>query len=499
MRGIQPHRIAKQIPVIERDAGNQFLSPQRIRQGDLQQLPRFAAVRGAGDHRSVRAVVLVVGIIADKGDLVGSKSHADHMISAIVVPGTADIPRFPAVSGGGHVLAAASQNRIPQMSGSPPEIAKFGIIEADILAHPTGFPRVFVPIGGYPIVEDLIGDPSHIGAVFLRIQIDPRGGFIRHVAHKGALGGDFLRLYEIDSRKVGLIAFAEDTEIHGEFQDISLTQIHAEADDSLFVHRGGIENRTDLLISGIGPNGFYGIGGKFRFRGGEKFVWILTVSVGIQYIGNHFPNGFFHRGVSAEESVIVKIPQEDAPVIILGRAGQIEGDPGLQLPTVGFVIGDYIRIAVCIITHRGVILTVHRLGIALRPLGNILGKQAIHIPACIEFSGRSLANQQAVARGLAVHFRRVAIRIIVIRQTVGKIGPRIGFRIPCRMGGIGRKEHAGSELPFHIVTLIHYVKLAAPKDGGDHALDILFLQGNGCAGLIGVKGMLIHKGNDIRH
>ena len=177
----------------------------------------------------------------------------------------------------------------------------------------------------------------------------------------------------------------------------------------------------------------------------------------------------------------------------------IEGDPGLQLPTVGFVISDYIHIAVCIITHRGVILTIHRLGIALRPLGNILGKQAIHIITCVVLTFHTLTEQQTVACGLAVHFRRMAIRVVVIGQAVGVIRPRIGFRIPRRMSGIGRKEYAGSKLPFHIVTLIHYVKLAAPKDGGDHALDILFLQGNGCAGLIGVKGMLIHKGNDIRH
>ena len=244
--------------------------------------------------------MLIVGIIADKGNLVGSKPHADHMISAVVVPGTADIPRFTAVGGGGYILTPASQNRIPQMSGSPTEIAKFGIIEADILAHPTGSPRVFIPIGDYPIVEDLIGDPSHIGAVFLRIQIDPRGGFIRYVADEGTLGGDFLLFYEIDSRKVGLITFAEDTEIHGEFQDISLTQIHTETDESRFVHRGGIENRPDLLIPGIGTNDFRGIGSECRFRGGEKFVWIFTVSVGIQYIGNHFSNGFLHSSISAK-------------------------------------------------------------------------------------------------------------------------------------------------------------------------------------------------------
>ena len=79
------------------------------------------------------------------------------------------------------------------------------------------------------------------------------------------------------------------------------------------------------------------------------------------------------------------------------------------------------------------------------------------------------------------------------------IGQSVGVSMGITVGGIGREQHAGSELPFHIVPLIYYVKLAAAEDGGDHALDILFLQGNGRTGLIGVKGMLIHKGNDIRH
>ena len=172
------------------------------------------------------------------------------------------------------------------------------------------------------------------------------------------MGGDFLRLYEIDSRKVGLITFAEDTEIHGEFQNISLAQIHAEADNSRFVHRGGIENRPDLLIHGIGTNGFCGIGSEFRLGCGKKFIWILTVSIGIQYIGNHSPNGFLHRSVSAEESVIVEIAQKDAPVIILGRAGLIEGDPCLQLSCIRFVIDNYEHITVCILIYRRIVSAV---------------------------------------------------------------------------------------------------------------------------------------------